>query len=1202
MGNITYIDAGLAHSLAVDRDGYVWAWGADTLCFEGDCVDPNIVKGTCIDGICAGESYEENVYPKKVLKGDMTWSSSDFLENIYKVASGRSGNYSLACDRQGNAWAWGYNYCGQLGCGTLEEHPTPVRVIGPAGQGGHLSDIIDVDAAGSHSIALDSHGHVWTWGANANGGLGNNSTIDSAFPVQVIGPDLDAIDGPDQPGFLEDIVEIAVSPSGTSFAVDREGHVWSWGSDSSSGLLGIGSEKEWSDCPVKVRGGQQNTLYLSGIIAISAGANHVLALESDGDVWAWGASPQLGAGGIGSSDVPVQVKKIDATGGSLTAIQVDAGYFHSMAIGEENIYWSWGDNESAPRAGKLGLGDYKDEYYAQIFKLGSVHNETTGFWYATIKEAIDNAVNGNKIVVYPNTYNEYINLGQKNIELVSSDPGNPAIAAKTIIDGAGLNENLVTFGNGNTSTLSGFTITNAYSGRSAVYCSGASPKITHNLISNNMSGGIYCESTGLGLDISNNIIYANGYVSDDKAIYISDARGSIKNNTIVFNAGYGIYRAGAGIPDIRNCIIWGNNINLSDVVATDCGIDSDTGTNFIIDGTEFVDLDEGDYHLKALKTNGDPNPCINRGPAGQSSSELDFDGDPRILGGKIDVGADEFVPYLVNAGKDQTILMSESAHMDDANASPNNGVPDPPDPNTIGYQWSMISGPTDGEPDFGGTQTDRNAQVSFNRIGSYLLRLAVYDNNDLLGMDSVRVNVQYDIEVVSIPSAATTNMFALSACTIQASGPEFDYIWMPQESVVISAPIGRAAAGQSFSTNITFKESGEYTIILILVDRITGLQIGHKEIPFSIPDVPETIVRARAGRSYADVIDGPYFAIYPGEAAVYLDGQHTPLSDEPLYQWTCLEWPGGTSEPILPQRSDTKQCSVTLNSAGCYKFKLSVFCNGELAGSDEVEVILLSGRPLVSAGRNYPIIATGRAFKLNKAYIFDDSEINTANIRWSCQPNSNITWNPANTEANNPNITFQDEDFYDLTISYHDADYPPVTDTVTIQAVNAVYVYAGGPKTIVPFVPLPIDNANVDPAGAGGESFIDHGLSYEWIVDGNNSSLIRFQPSNTVLNPTITYLGNAVGAKFTLTLKVNNQEPPYINTDSAEFTVSRNPFVDEDGAPRITNCTATGTCGAMQIHANATDKNIDRLYIKVGNVELARQTAILIRLQVRQNI
>ena len=55
--------------------------------------------------------------------------------------------------------AWGRNNYGQLGDGTTSNRLWPVQVQG-------LSGVVAVAAGSGHSLALSSDGTVWAWGSN----------------------------------------------------------------------------------------------------------------------------------------------------------------------------------------------------------------------------------------------------------------------------------------------------------------------------------------------------------------------------------------------------------------------------------------------------------------------------------------------------------------------------------------------------------------------------------------------------------------------------------------------------------------------------------------------------------------------------------------------------------------------------------------------------------------------------------------------------------------------------------------------------------------------------------------------------------------------------------------------------------------------------------------------------------------------------
>ena len=174
----------------------------------------------------------------------------------------------------------------------------------------------------------------------------------------------------EQPGdsnYLENIVDVVVNcglfTGPASFALDANGYVWAWGSNS-SGQLGVGESGD-SNTPVQVHDGEQtpgDSNHLEDIIAISAGDRHALALDEFGYVWAWGdnLTGQLGNGGTSSyGGTPVQVKK-DANTPLADIIYIDAGFSHSLAIDIYGDVWVWGENQYY----QLGLDDTDLRVYA----------------------------------------------------------------------------------------------------------------------------------------------------------------------------------------------------------------------------------------------------------------------------------------------------------------------------------------------------------------------------------------------------------------------------------------------------------------------------------------------------------------------------------------------------------------------------------------------------------------------------------------------------------------------------------------------------------------------------------------------------------------------------------------------------------------------------------------------------------------------
>jgi alpha-tubulin suppressor-like RCC1 family protein len=140
------------HSLALMRDGSVWAWGGN-------------VRGQLGDGTTTGRPQAVRVR----LAGD------ELLEDAIGIATGRL--HSMAIREDGSVWAWGFNQYGQLGNGTdMNNDPIPGPVL-------DLNDVQRIAAAGDTSFALLGDGTVRAWGRYV---VGDGTFADSSVPVDVL--------------------------------------------------------------------------------------------------------------------------------------------------------------------------------------------------------------------------------------------------------------------------------------------------------------------------------------------------------------------------------------------------------------------------------------------------------------------------------------------------------------------------------------------------------------------------------------------------------------------------------------------------------------------------------------------------------------------------------------------------------------------------------------------------------------------------------------------------------------------------------------------------------------------------------------------------------------------------------------------------------------------------------------------------------
>jgi alpha-tubulin suppressor-like RCC1 family protein len=177
-----------------------------------------------------------------------------------------------------------------------------------------LNRVTKIAAGHDFALALRSDGIVFAWGHGQLGQLGNGTTADSPVPVKIAG--LSRVTG------IPAYVAGASAGAGFAAVLGTDGSVWDWGANG-LGQLGVAPESSIVTRPVNAFAAG------SGITQLSAGHAHMLALESDGTVLAWGfnQSGQLGHGPFGQTSAgPAPVT------GLAGATQVSAGWQSSYAV------------------------------------------------------------------------------------------------------------------------------------------------------------------------------------------------------------------------------------------------------------------------------------------------------------------------------------------------------------------------------------------------------------------------------------------------------------------------------------------------------------------------------------------------------------------------------------------------------------------------------------------------------------------------------------------------------------------------------------------------------------------------------------------------------------------------------------------------------------------------------------------------------
>ncbi|MCM2327478.1 MAG: hypothetical protein NDI88_06295 [Lysobacter sp.] len=336
---VARIASGGFHAVALKADGSVVAWGDSRAGQIGDGESVNRSAPVTVRGLGPGSSVRD-------------------------VAAG--GIHTLALEAAGTVLSWGDNYSSQLGPRESGDTSVPARITG-------LADVAAISAGGAHSVALKTDGTVWTWGHNHRGQLGDGTR--SALYQGRLAPA--AVAG------MAGVKSVSAGGSHT-VALKSDGTLWAWGANS-SGQLGDGTFEDRL-APVRV------ARDLAGVVAISAGDSHTLALTGDGAVWAWGANWNYRLGDATSTDRAVPVQAAGVSG--VVAISASS---HSVALRRDGSVWAWGGNET----GQLGDGTLVDRESAGIaLREGGAGSIAGNDWFLDLDPAAAGAIPADKVPVF----------------------------------------------------------------------------------------------------------------------------------------------------------------------------------------------------------------------------------------------------------------------------------------------------------------------------------------------------------------------------------------------------------------------------------------------------------------------------------------------------------------------------------------------------------------------------------------------------------------------------------------------------------------------------------------------------------------------------------------------------------------------------------------------------------------------------------
>merc|ERR1719336_3625503 len=191
--------------------------------------------------------------------------------------------------------------------------------------------IQQMEVSGTHMVALTTEGLVFTWGEGKKGQLGHGQVENwRSRPTCV-----EALKG-------KAITRVAAGNGFSVFASDN-GIVMTCG-DGSFGALGHG---DWNSSarPMLIE-----QLLSVDVVGVGAGAEHVVVVGGQGDVYAWGRG-QGGRLGLGTEEDVCTPKEVKLNTDDIYITSVECGGDGTIFISDEGVMYACGGN----KANKLGL-------------------------------------------------------------------------------------------------------------------------------------------------------------------------------------------------------------------------------------------------------------------------------------------------------------------------------------------------------------------------------------------------------------------------------------------------------------------------------------------------------------------------------------------------------------------------------------------------------------------------------------------------------------------------------------------------------------------------------------------------------------------------------------------------------------------------------------------------------------------------------
>lgn len=303
---ISQIAAAGDKTIAIDTTGQAWAWGHNA--YDNPLPFPDT---------------KNRYYPEK------------FFENHTATNIWQGYENGFLRDIEGQLWAWGNNENHTISPTNRTPIRTPIKMVEPATFTQIAQNLPYFKVCAT--LAIDTQGDLWAWGYERQ-----YSQLFADGP----GPDK-TTSKPQKTVTGKNFKQLAVAEH-TAFALDGNGTLWAWGRGD-LGMLATGTKPNtvW-DTPQIITPDKHYK-------QINAKSDHILALDTDNNLWGWGRS--LRGQLTGNDDFYLAPKQISLPTGTKIK-KIITTRENSIVLDTNDHAWTWGNNNF----GRLGVGGTRPEY------------------------------------------------------------------------------------------------------------------------------------------------------------------------------------------------------------------------------------------------------------------------------------------------------------------------------------------------------------------------------------------------------------------------------------------------------------------------------------------------------------------------------------------------------------------------------------------------------------------------------------------------------------------------------------------------------------------------------------------------------------------------------------------------------------------------------------------------------------------------